>query len=435
MSARLATLRRRHARSAVATLSLLCLAVGALVGTSGPAAANVSTDQTDIAQLEQQIATDGAHAQSLVSRYNEVQAQVNDLDARIAHDQRLVASDQRVEADAMKAVRGVAVRAYTTGSGADSGPLAMFSGTSNITTMLEQNQYLGAVGNKWDAALTTLRLDQARTKDAQSGLQDHQALAKKTLSRLASARDAATAAIASDEAKLTHVQGNLRTLLAAASAKRHAQEVAAERALATAALTASTPAGLPAAAPSIAPTPTFTPSPTPAATPSPSPTGSSGGYANPFRAIAGLTPERIDQGVDYAGFGPIYAIGNGVVLNTVGSGWPGGTFIAYRLTDGPASGLVVFAAEDIEPSVQVGATVTSNTVIGHMYAGPDGIETGWANGSRLPDTMARTYGQFDGSNSSAFGYNFSQLLQSVGAPGGIPNGRPNGVLPASWPRW
>ena len=93
--------------------------------------------------------------------------------------------------------------------------------------------------------------------------------------------------------------------------------------------------------------------------------------------------------------------GNGVVLNTVGSGWPGGTFIAYQLTSGPASGLVVFAAEDIQPSVQVGDRVTSSTVIGHMYAGPDGIEMGWANGSRLPDTMARTYGQFDGSNSSA----------------------------------
>ena len=123
------------------------------------------------------------------------------------------------------------------------------------------------------------------------------------------------------------------------------------------------------------------------------------------------------------------------MLSTVGSGWPGGTFIAYQLTDGPASGLVVFVAEDVEPSVQVGATVSSGTVLGHMYAGPDGIETGWADGSRLPDTMARSSGQFNGSNSSAFGYNFSRLLQSLGAPGGIANGPPNGTLPASWPQW
>jgi murein DD-endopeptidase MepM/ murein hydrolase activator NlpD len=161
----------------------------------------------------------------------------------------------------------------------------------------------------------------------------------------------------------------------------------------------------------------------------------SSGYANPLRAVIALSSERIDQGVDYSGFGPIYAIGNGVVLSTIGSGWPGGTFIAYRLTDGPASGRVVYVAEDVEPSVQVGTTVTSGTVLGHMYAGPDGIETGWADGSALPNTLARTYGQFNGSNSTAFGYNFSQFLQSVGAPGGVQNGLPTGVLPASWPHW
>ena len=151
--------------------------------------------------------------------------------------------------------------------------------------------------------------------------------------------------------------------------------------------------------------------------------------------MVALSSERIDQGVDYTGFGPIYAIGDGVVLGTVGPGWPGGTFIAYRLTDGPASGLVVYVAEDIEPSVQVGDTVSSNTVLGHMYAGPSGIETGWADGSRLPDTMARTYGQFNGANSTAFGDNFSQFLQSLGAPGGVEIPPPAGALPAGWPSW
>jgi len=33
--------------------------------------------------------------------------------------------------------------------------------------------------------------------------------------------------------------------------------------------------------------------------------------------------------------------------------------------------------------------------------------------------MARTYGQYHGGNSTAFGYNFSRLLQSLGAPGGV----------------
>ena len=77
----------------------------------------------------------------------------------------------------------------------------------------------------------------------------------------------------------------------------------------------------------------------------------------------------------------------------------------------------------------------SNTVIGHVYAGPDGIETGWADGASLPDTMARTFGQFDGSDPTAFGVNFSQFLQSLGAPGGVASGTAHGTLPKSWPRW
>ncbi|MGH9921042.1 MAG: hypothetical protein ACRD6W_19510 [Nitrososphaerales archaeon] len=161
-----------------------------------------------------------------------------------------------------------------------------------------------------------------------------------------------------------------------------------------------------------------------------------GAYVNPLRSIGDLYPERVDQGVDYSGYGPVYAIGNGVVLSTTNSGWPGGTFIAYRLSDGPAGGLVVYAAEDIDPMVSVGQAVNSSTVLGTMYEGPDGIETGWADASGDGETMARDAGQFSGANSTAFGANFSQLLASVGAPPGVmQNEQATGVLPGNWPSW
>ena len=174
------------------------------------------------------------------------------------------------------------------------------------------------------------------------------------------------------------------------------------------------------------------PAPTTPASASPvAPTG----YENPLRAINALSPERIDQGVDYGGFGPMYAIGNGVVLSTVNGGWPGGTFITYKLESGPAAGLVVYAAEDINPSVYIGQQVNANTVIGTMYEGWSGIETGWANGSE-GDTMAMVAGQFDGSNSTAFGWNFDELLVSLGAPGGImQQSVPTGAVPSGWPTW
>jgi len=165
-------------------------------------------------------------------------------------------------------------------------------------------------------------------------------------------------------------------------------------------------------------------------------TPSPGSYADPLRAISALMPERIDQGVDYSGYGPIYAIGDGVVLSTVNSGWPGDTFISYRLSDGPANGLVIYAAEDIDPMVTVGQSVTAGTVLGTMYEGPDGIETGWADPSGDGTSMASDAGQFSGANSTAFGANFSQLLASLGSPPGVAqNDPPTGILPPGWPTW
>ena len=58
-------------------------------------------------------------------------------------------------------------------------------------------------------------------------------------------------------------------------------------------------------------------------------------YCNPFRDVTSLVPERIDQGVDYGGAGPIYAMGPGTIdvfKNRNDTGWPGGTFVSYKLS-------------------------------------------------------------------------------------------------------
>jgi murein DD-endopeptidase MepM/ murein hydrolase activator NlpD len=414
----------------------LALAMATFVASSGPAAASAGSDRAQITQLEQQISAQGSRVESLVGQYNQVQARVGALDLQITDDQALLASDHQAETAASRVLQRMAVDAYVS-SGLNSSTLMLFSGTSSITTTFEQNDYLGAVNGKWNAALTALHLNQARTQDAGRALRSEQAQATATLHQLSSAHDAANAAISSDEAILSRVNGNLRTILAAATQQREAEQLAAERRLAAVApapltpLPFTTPTSVTPSPPSSSPPPTVSSPP-----PSQPPPSSTAGYSNPFRAVSALSPERIDQGVDYSGFGPVYAVGNGVVLSTVNGGWPGGTFIAYQLSGGPAAGLVVYVGEDVEPAVQVGASVTSSTVLGQMYAGPDGIETGWADATALGNTMARTYQQFSGSNSTAFGDNFSQFLQSVGAPGGVlQNNPPTGQLPQTWPRW
>jgi murein DD-endopeptidase MepM/ murein hydrolase activator NlpD len=160
-------------------------------------------------------------------------------------------------------------------------------------------------------------------------------------------------------------------------------------------------------------------------------------YLNPLRNVNGLVVERVDEGVDFSGTGPVYAIGDGIVTSATGQagGWPGGGWITYNLTNGPAQGLIVYVAEDITPTVQVGQQVSPSTVLGYMFEGGSGIETGWAamNGlatSQLTEAAATGEYFFP----TATGLNFDALLVSLGVPP-APNRDQigSGILPANFP--
>ena len=163
------------------------------------------------------------------------------------------------------------------------------------------------------------------------------------------------------------------------------------------------------------------------------------GYLNPLRNVSGLIPERVDMGADFGGSGPVYALGDGVVTNATGdsTGWPGGGWITYRLTDGPDAGLMVYVAEDVKPSVQAGQHVTSSTVIADMFSGGDGIETGWA----MPDGASAeselpTAGGISGGGPfpTMVGLSFEGLLTSLGVPAGNNSSESGfGALPPNYP--
>lgn len=444
---RAATPRSWRLRLPSSAAAVLCVLGSLFVAVSSPttAAASVGSDQTRIAQLEQLINQEGLLVQSLVERYDQAQGHLTAVQGMIAGDRGHLAADHRSEDAATVHLRSIAVDAYV-----NAWSTASFLGSANATTAPEQQVYLNVASGSLNEAVAALETDQHTTSAEEVALRSEESELTASLAQLATARQRAQTAISTDEATLSHVKSNLLAQVIAANERREAAaEQAAEvrQAQQQAALRAEQQAKAAAAPKPVrtthpTPSPTTPPSPPPTTTPptttppTTTPPSTGAGYANPLRAISGLSPERIDQGVDYSGYGPIYAVGDGVVLATVNGGWPGGTFIAYRLTDGPASGLVVYAAEDISPDVSVGQTVSSSTVLGQMYEGPDGIETGWADGSALGETMAASSGQFSGANSTAFGYNFSQLLEVLGAPPGIlQNNLPTGSLPAGWPSW
>jgi hypothetical protein len=163
------------------------------------------------------------------------------------------------------------------------------------------------------------------------------------------------------------------------------------------------------------------------------------GYLNPLRAVSGLVPERVDEGVDFAGTGPVYALGDAVITNATATnyGWPGGGWITYQLTDGPDAGLMVYLAEDVTPTVRVGQHVSASTVIANMWNGGDGIETGWAMASGLSaESQLPAAGSIDGYGPfpTRVGLSFEDVLVSLGAPV-APNRdqAPSGILPPGYP--
>jgi len=164
-----------------------------------------------------------------------------------------------------------------------------------------------------------------------------------------------------------------------------------------------------------------------------------GFYVNPFSEVANLAAERIDQGADFGGSGPVLAIGNAVITETNGGGWPGGPFMSYRLTSGPFAGRYVYLAENITPTVSVGQTVQAGQQIATMFDGGTGIETGWAAPAGFqPLSQTPAAGSISGANlppggGTEIAKDFDTFLHSLGVPlapnYSLPSG---GFLPAGW---
>ncbi len=392
----------------------LSATTGLNINKSPGASASITTDRSTEHQLENKIAQDGVLIQTLVTKLNQAHAQ-DVLLTRHEHSlEKALLQDEKNQSTMKQQLRKVAIESYVSTNSQSNSVLSIpATGTAAASV------YSGIAGGTLSTAIAKFQIDQARTRTAGIELAKTQKALNTTITNLQQAKMAADEAIATDDSLLSQVKGNINVILAAEAKMNLVRQQQAELAMAHRA-EAVAAANRTAAAPAPRHVIQVT-------------AQNLGTYANPLRSISGLAVDRIDQGVDYGGYGPIYAVGDGVVLSTYNGGWPGGTFICYRLTDGPAAGLVVYAAEDINPTVQVGQTVNANTVIGNVYEGPDGIETGWASPAADGLTMAAANGQYYGSNTTAFGANFSQLLQSLGAPGGALQNPPTGAVPPGWP--
>jgi hypothetical protein len=178
------------------------------------------------------------------------------------------------------------------------------------------------------------------------------------------------------------------------------------------------------------------------------PTGTTGGvFYNPIEH-ANVTPERIDQGVDYAGTGYLVAVADGhVTLSTQDdSGWEGGGYVQYRVTQGGfLEGAYIYYAEGVSPVVNEGDDIKGGQKVADLRVPqPTGIEIGFAAGSGDQSYYAYHDGGWNDTldNESAAtrpGLAFSNLIKALhGTPGKIegpivgnfPEFMPNGEPPA-----
>jgi hypothetical protein len=143
-----------------------------------------------------------------------------------------------------------------------------------------------------------------------------------------------------------------------------------------------------------------------------------------------VKPERIDQGVDYAGAGTLVAIGPATVtyVGTSNTGWPG-AFIEFKLLAGADAGCYVFYAEGVVPvdGLSVGQRIAAGQPVATIIPKwPSGIELGWGSG-RGTKAYAKVAGQWtpqdDHDNvATPAGRSFSDLIAALGGPPGIVEG-------------
>lgn len=157
-------------------------------------------------------------------------------------------------------------------------------------------------------------------------------------------------------------------------------------------------------------------------------------YVNPI-AHAHVTPERIDQGVDYAGTGSYVALADGRVSLVAPGAWaPYGNFVEYEITtEGQFKGAFVYYAEGIEAVVHEGQHVLAGEEICRLIPGwHSGTEIGFSSG----DGQAHTYyayhdGRYVEGTATRPGIAFSRLIEHLGGHGGIIEGS----IVGNWPEY
>ncbi|MGA8745328.1 MAG: hypothetical protein WB507_05650 [Solirubrobacterales bacterium] len=136
-------------------------------------------------------------------------------------------------------------------------------------------------------------------------------------------------------------------------------------------------------------------------------------YVDPF-AAGGWSVSRTDMGVDYVPIRrePVVAIGDAKIIgSSTRSGWPGGSFLWYRLLDGSHAGEIIYVAEHLANLAPEGATVAAGQRIATALPGYPWTEWGWAT----PAGQPRAFPCYREGMETNSGREMARFLDSLGA--------------------
>jgi cell wall-associated NlpC family hydrolase len=191
-----------------------------LVVSSRPAHADsVSSAQAQALQITGQLRIDQQRLDTISQQYDAAQQLVQQLDQQMAQLQATIAQDRTQVAQDEVNLRQEAVNSYMTGS-TDAGLEALFN--TNGEQVAVTNEYRSVATGDISNAIDTLTVAQTHLAAQQSQLQVAQNHAQGALAQVATARQAAEATVANQDATLANVKGRIATLVAQEQAAQNA---------------------------------------------------------------------------------------------------------------------------------------------------------------------------------------------------------------------
>jgi cell wall-associated NlpC family hydrolase len=217
---------RKRSRKTIAAFSGAVVTVlsYALISPPRPAVGDpLATDQSQAAQIAQQLQADAARVDAISQQYEEAQGRVQQLNTQIQQTRTAIASDQaQVQSDNQN-LRHQAIAAYV--SSDDSDLSSLFAPSTEKAAVADQYRALASANIT--NAIDSLNIAKRTLSDKEQQLQSSQTQAQAALDAVASSQQAAEAVVSQQETILGNLKGQIATLVSQREAAQRAAQQAA----------------------------------------------------------------------------------------------------------------------------------------------------------------------------------------------------------------